>query len=61
MKWDPPIYHRIKKIPFIPKEKEIDNLIAGVGPKTAPYLQLLKETAVRAGEAWQLRWIHIDF
>ena len=59
-KWQPPTYRRIQKIPFIPREKEIDDLIAGVGPKTAPYLQLLKETAIRAGEAWQLEWTDID-
>lgn len=58
--WDPPTYRRIKKIPFIPQEKEIDDLIAGCGRKTATFLQLLKETAIRAGEAWQLEWKDID-
>jgi integrase len=60
MKWDPPQYHRIEKIPFIPTEKEIDDLIAGCGKKTATFLQLLKETGIRAGEAWQLEWKDID-
>lgn len=59
-KWDPPIYHRIEKIPFIPQEKEIDDLIAGCGRKTATFLLLLKETGIRAGEAWQLEWTDID-
>ena len=58
--WNPPKYHRIKKIPFIPQEKEIDDLIAGCGKKTATFLQLLKETGIRAGEAWQLEWKDID-
>ena len=58
--WEPPIYRRIQKIPFIPTEKEIDDLIAGCGKKTATFLQLFKETAIRAGEAWQLEWKDID-
>jgi integrase len=58
--WNPPIYRRIEKIPFIPMEKEIDDLIAGCGKKTATFLQLLKETAIRAGEAWQMEWKDID-
>jgi integrase len=40
---------------------EIDQLIAGCGGKTATFLQLLKETTMRAGEAWNLRWIDVDF
>lgn len=31
----PPIYKPFQKIPFIPTEKEIDDLIAGCGKKTA--------------------------
>jgi integrase len=58
--WKPPQYNRIQKIPFIPTEKEIDDLIAGCGRKTAAFLQLLKETGIRAGEAWQLEWKDID-
>ena len=59
--WTPPIYKRIKKLPFIPTEEEIDQLIAGCGQKTACFLQILKETAARAGEAWNLKWTDIDF
>jgi integrase len=51
----------LKKIPFIPKEEELDALIAGCGPKTSTFLQLLKETAMRAGEAHALKWTDIDF
>jgi len=41
-------------------ESEVDQLISGVGKKTAVYLQLLKETGARAGEAWNLRWVDIN-
>ncbi|NIV43333.1 tyrosine-type recombinase/integrase, partial [Candidatus Bathyarchaeota archaeon] len=59
--WDPPSYRQHQKIPFIPTEAEIDQLIAAGGKKTATLLQLLKETALRIGEAWRLRWIDVDF
>lgn len=59
--FEPPRYRRIERLPFIPLESEVDELIAGVGSKTSAYLQPLKETGVRAGEAWQLRWIDLDF
>jgi len=59
--WDPPRYRVAQKLPFIPKEEEIDALIAGCGPKTSTFLQLLKETGARAGEAHSLKWTYIDF
>jgi integrase len=59
--FDRPRYKRIEKLPFIPLESEIDQLIGGVGKKTAAFLQLLKETGMRPGEAWNLKWIDIDF
>jgi integrase len=58
--WNPPLYKRVHKLPFIPTEQEIDALIASCGPKTATFLQLLKETGVRAGEAWALKWTDLD-
>jgi integrase/ribosomal protein L37AE/L43A len=60
-KWDPPRYTRIEKIPFIPTEQEIDQLIASCAEKTAALLQTLKETAIRVGEAWKLKWTDIDY
>lgn len=50
-----------RKIPFIPTEQEIDQLIAGCGEKTTALLQTLKETGMRIGEAWKLKWTDIDF
>jgi integrase len=58
--WEPPIYKPIYEIPFIPTESEIDQLIAGSGKKMAALLQLLKETAIRIGEACKIKWIDLD-
>ena len=60
LQWDPPNYRPVKELPFIPLEREIDALIAGCGKKVAASLQLLKETAMRIGEVWMLRWTDID-
>ena len=60
-KWEAPAYKIIRKIPFIPKETEIDQLIAGCSKRMATFLQLLKETGARCGEIWQLNWTDIDF
>jgi integrase len=58
--FEKPNYRRIEKLPFIPLESEVDQLIAGVGKKAATFLQLIKETGVRPGEAWNLKWTDID-
>lgn len=58
--WQPPICHVTRKLPFIPTELELDQMIAGCGKKTATFLQTLKETAMRSGEVNSLRWIDID-
>jgi len=59
--WDKPKCRVTRKIPFIPTEEELDALIAGCGRKTATFLQLLKETAMRSGEAKRLCWTDLDF
>ena len=61
MTWNQPICEVQRKLPFIPLEREIDDLIAGCGKKTATFLQVLKETAMRAGEALRLKWTDLDF
>ncbi|MCS7115417.1 MAG: tyrosine-type recombinase/integrase [Candidatus Bathyarchaeota archaeon] len=58
--WERPLYKGIQKLPFIPQESEIDQLIAGCSPRMACFLQLLKETGMRPGEAWQLQWTDVD-
>jgi len=60
LKWQPPRYKVTQKIPFIPTEKEIDDLIANAGPKTSPALKIAKETGARIGEILQLKWIDLD-
>jgi integrase len=61
MRWEKPKTKVTQKIPFIPREEELDSLISGSGQKTAAFLQCLKETAMRAGEAKRVKWIDIDF
>jgi len=59
--WTPPRYHRIEKLPFIPQESEVDQLIAGIiNKKLCSFLQLLKETGARPGEAWNLQWTDVN-
>jgi integrase/recombinase XerD len=58
--WTPPIYRRVRTLPFIPTEIELDQLIAGCSKRMATFLQLLKETGMRCGEACQLKWTDID-
>ena len=58
--FEKPRYRKIEKLPFIPLEAEVDQLISGVGKKTATLLQLLRETGMRCGEAWNAKWTDID-
>jgi integrase len=51
-----PNYKRQDKIPFIPTESEIDQLISGTKHQLATFLQVLKETGARYGEAFNLKW-----
>jgi len=61
MQWERPKCHVTRSFPFIPTEQEIDCLIAGCGKKTATFLELLKQTAMRSGEAKRLEWTNIEF
>ena len=58
--WEKPLCKITIKLPFIPTEQEIDSLIAGCGKKLGTFLLLLKETAMRKGEAFRLLWKDID-
>jgi integrase len=60
MPFQMPRYHRNDTIPFVPQEKEVDQLISACGKKTATFLQLLRETGIRPGEVWRLAWVDVD-
>jgi integrase len=53
-------YRVTRKLPFIPTEEEINQLIASGYHQMATLLQTLKETAARIGEAWKLEWDDLD-
>ncbi len=59
--WNPPKCNVIRKLPYVPKEKEIDSLVAGCSRNVAIFLQLLKETGMRSGEAIAITWIDVDY
>ena len=61
IKWTKPKYKPVDKLPFIPTEKEIDSLIGGCCRQMSTFLQVLKETGARRGEAFNLKWEDIDF
>jgi integrase len=67
IQWARPDYERTEKLPFVPTETEVDQLIDNIGRmskrggKTAAFLELLKETGFRPGEAWRLHWTDVDF
>ena len=53
--------HSGGELPFVPEEKELDQLIAGRRSKRmAAFLQALKETFADPGELLRLRWIDIS-
>jgi integrase len=60
MSWEPPRCNVEETIPFIPTEQEIDALISAAPKKLSVFLLLLKETAMRRGEAKRIEWINID-
>lgn len=58
--WEAPIYQIIRKLPFIPTEQEIDDLIAASPNILVAFLQLLTETGMRRGEAIAVPWKDVD-
>jgi len=60
LSWEKPRCVVTAKLPFIPTEQEIDALISASGKKLSTFLLLLKETAMRRGEAKRLQWTNVD-
>jgi integrase len=58
--WEKPKCQVTRKFPWIPTEAELNSLISGCGAKTSTFLLLLKETAMRSGEAKRLEWVNVD-
>jgi integrase len=57
-----PKYRGEESLPFVPDEKELDQLIAACkSRRMAAYLQTLKETFADPGEILRLEWKEIDF
>ncbi len=59
--WEKPKYICSQKLPFVPLESEIDQLIAGCSRTISTVLQTIKETGARIGEVSTIRWEDIDF
>src|SRR4030067_448933 len=55
-----PKYKVTRPLPYIPIEEFLDQLIASCNQQMATFLQTLKETAARPGEAWQIEWEDLD-
>jgi integrase len=60
LSWNKPVYRRDTVLPFIPLEREIDQLIGASRGKTSSFLQFIKESAVRPIEAWRITWDMVD-
>jgi integrase len=59
-RWTPIKVKYQAKQPFIPLGSELDQLIAGCGRGTACFLQILKDTGARCGEAVKLKWTDVN-
>lgn len=56
IKWDKPRYRRVENIPYVPVEKDIDQLIGGLSKRLCTIVLFLKETGCRLGEMWCVKW-----
>ena len=60
IEWSKPHYRQEEILPFIPEERELDQLITACrSQRMATYLQTLKETFADPGEALKLRWTDV--
>jgi integrase len=61
LKWTRPRYEAVDILPHIPKEADVNELIAGLPAPSGTFCMLLKETGCRPGEAWSSEWTHVDY
>jgi len=62
LQWQPLRVRRERSQPFLPRLADIVLLIDAIANRRlATFLQLLKETCMRCGEAWMLSWDDVDF
>jgi integrase len=61
VQWTPPKYTYEQNLVKAPLEADVDALISRSSRKMAVFLQTLKETGLRIGEAMRLEWTDIDF
>ena len=60
MTWSPPRYSRPSKLPWIPLESELDQLIMSTGKRMSVFLHALKETGADPGELNAIEWTDIS-
>jgi len=60
IKWSMPRYRRKRKLPYVPMESDIDQLINALSHRQGTFLQLIKETGARPSEAFAVKWIDIN-
>jgi integrase len=56
IRWDRPRYRRIERLPFVPSELDIDQLVGGFSKRLATIVLFVKETGCRKGEMWNVKW-----
>jgi integrase len=59
--WTKPIYHQSVKMPRIPQESQIENIMASASQKTATAIAMSKDTGLRPVELMRLKLKDIDF
>jgi integrase len=60
IEWTAPRYRRVQRLPWIATEEEVNQLVSGLSKKSSCFVQILKETGMRPGECWNLRWTDVD-
>jgi integrase len=60
IQWTKPRYKRVDKLPYVPTEKDIEQLIGGMSKRLGIILRFMMETGCRLGEMWCVEWSDID-